>query len=362
MREIKTIEVDRYEPGEKPGTVKHVGMISPREAFESLKNHLESVGLLPDEYFNPDTFLWNDIKELPDYRRADCVVSWGGNEGIYLDISLLYRDENDQLQHFSLATGKTLGETGDDYLLMSRIAAECSMMLNGRGCLVRFNEEDKYIKANEKVFTKQEIHDFPYQVGDLVASYEEIYNIPENERVTLYFGDYGMHFFKDSFHNVTPEMISTAIHKALHVINMTLDEFIQRKDEFIARGNIVSYIQSKMSPSLEEENNSIHQNDLPENLIISASSLALDSDDIVNDEDELSDIISDYLSDTYGFCHRGFELKVVFNEFNEPSEFRVSNIDWDVDEIENNSLDNIIAEAEMQKSEDCSVKYEEIER
>lgn len=79
MREIKTIEVDRYEPGEKPGTVKHVGMISPREAFESLKNYLESVGLLPDEYFNPDTFLWNDIKELPDYRRADCVVSWGGS-------------------------------------------------------------------------------------------------------------------------------------------------------------------------------------------------------------------------------------------------------------------------------------------
>lgn len=155
MREIKTIDVDRYEPSDKPGMVKHVGMISPREAFDVLGKHLESEGLMPDEYFNLITYKGNEVKELPDYLCADCNVNWGGNEGIYLDISLLYSDENRQLQRFAFATGKTLGRTGDDFLRMSRIAAECSMMLNGRGDIVRFYEEEREKKGIEVELNNQ---------------------------------------------------------------------------------------------------------------------------------------------------------------------------------------------------------------
>lgn len=140
MREIKTIEVDRWE-SLPSGMVRHIGMISPQEAFNALEKHLEEVNLMPDDYFNCSSYSWPGITELPDYFQADCNVNWGGSEGIYLDISLLYRDENKQVQRFKLATGKTLGETGDDFLRMSRIAAECSMMLNGRGEKVRFYEE-----------------------------------------------------------------------------------------------------------------------------------------------------------------------------------------------------------------------------
>jgi hypothetical protein len=84
--------------------------------------------------------------------------------------------------------------------------------------------------------------------------------------------------------------------------------------------------------ALEEKyTNSIEDEDinLPVNLTIMASELQLDADDIVDDDDELSEVISDYLSDTYGFCHNGFNFEVIKNEFGEPSEFVITNIDWD---------------------------------
>jgi len=152
MREIKTIEVDKWVPSERQGMVKHAGMISPQEAFDALKKHLEDVGLLPDEYFNSNDWMWRSEKELPDYIRASCDVNWGGNEGIYLDISLLYREDN-EIKRFNFATGKTLGRSGDDFLHMSRIAAECSMMLNGRGSLVKVSEHN-YDNINAEVKEK----------------------------------------------------------------------------------------------------------------------------------------------------------------------------------------------------------------
>jgi hypothetical protein len=69
--------------------------------------------------------------------------------------------------------------------------------------------------------------------------------------------------------------------------------------------------------------------DLPVNVTILASQLQLDTDDIADDEDELEEELSDYLSDTYGFCHNGFNFEVVRNEDGEPSEFIITNIDWD---------------------------------
>lgn len=143
MRELHTIEVDKWIPSEKkPGMLQHAGMISPQEAFDVLKKHLEEVNMLPDEYFLSNVWDWKDVKEIPNFIRASCDVNWGGSEGIYLDISLLYRDENQQLQHFNFATGKTLDDSGDAFLRMSRIAAECSMMLNGRGEIVRIHEDE----------------------------------------------------------------------------------------------------------------------------------------------------------------------------------------------------------------------------
>ncbi len=136
VRTIQTIETERYEE-QANHLLKYVGMITGREAFEQLKNHLSEVGLLPDEYFSP-SFQLNMEEELPEYITAICHVDWGGSEGIYADISLLTRDPISREQKLiPFATGKTLDSGGDSFLHMSRIAAECSMMLNGRGCLVK---------------------------------------------------------------------------------------------------------------------------------------------------------------------------------------------------------------------------------
>ena len=150
MRELRTLEVDKWEPSERKGMVKHAGMISPQEAFDALKKHLDDAGLLPDEYFLPGLWRYENKAQLPDYRQANCCVNWGGSEGIYLDISLLY-SENNEIKYFDFASGKTLGREGDDFLRMSRIAAECSMMLNGRGSIVRFYEEEKGESLESKI-------------------------------------------------------------------------------------------------------------------------------------------------------------------------------------------------------------------
>lgn len=68
---------------------------------------------------------------------------------------------------------------------------------------------------------------------------------------------------------------------------------------------------------------------LPRDVIFKASEVALDSDDLP--DDEVSDILSDKLSDAYGYCHNGFDVEVVKNKNGEPSKFICKNIKWDVD-------------------------------
>lgn len=135
MIKLQTIETEKYEVLPDKIHVKRVGMITGEEAVQLLQAHLSKMGMLPDEYFLPSSDPEMKL-ELPDFRSAICHTDWGGSEGIYLDISLLYY-ENREVKHFHLATGKTLDESGEAYLRMSRIAAECSMMLNGRGSIVK---------------------------------------------------------------------------------------------------------------------------------------------------------------------------------------------------------------------------------
>ncbi len=132
---LKTIEIDKYEsiPG-KPGVCRAVGQASKQEVFDQLKEHLAYVGMLPDEYF----LLSRETSEsIPDnWRGFACNVSFGGSEGIYLDISL-----NTANGSQSFITGKTLSEGVEDFLNMSRVAAECNLMLNGNGCLMALPQD-----------------------------------------------------------------------------------------------------------------------------------------------------------------------------------------------------------------------------
>ena len=133
MAKIQTFELDRWSEPDENHRVKHIGMADAKETFDKLKTHLEAHGLLPDEYFSFSGKYEGLTGELAEFEEALCIPNFGSSEGIYLDISLACRDSDGKRYFQSFATGKTLGETADDYFRMFRIAAECSLMLNGRG-------------------------------------------------------------------------------------------------------------------------------------------------------------------------------------------------------------------------------------
>lgn len=146
---VPTIEVDKYEPHpEKQGWVRHVGMRTYGEVFRDLESHLEEMGMIPDEYFNSSYSLHHkDNEDLPDFSEALCNVNFGSNEGIYLDIVLAsYGQDGPEFVRF--ATGKTLSRDVEAFYKMSMICAECSMMLNGRGCSVGLGQKDFKIEFN----------------------------------------------------------------------------------------------------------------------------------------------------------------------------------------------------------------------
>lgn len=134
MPKIQSFEVDRWSEPDEHRRVKHIGMAKSQDIFDKLEAHLKRNNLLPDEYFLFDGGEYGELpKELPNYEVALCIPNYGASEGIYLDISLKYYDKDGRQRFVSFATGKTLGESADDFYKMSRIAAECSLLLNGRG-------------------------------------------------------------------------------------------------------------------------------------------------------------------------------------------------------------------------------------
>lgn len=149
MEKIKTFDLKRWSEPDEQHRVRHIGMADAKETFERLEAHLKEKGMLPDEYFLYDMDMRTRLKELPDFDFALCVANFGGSEGVYLDIDLIYGDEDGGQKSLRFATGKTLQEGADAFFWMSRIAAECSLMLNGQGCV--------YEKHNvELVLTEEE--------------------------------------------------------------------------------------------------------------------------------------------------------------------------------------------------------------
>lgn len=137
---IKTFELERYSEPDGKGQAHKIGMANAKEIFDKLYAHLEENNLLPDEYF-----LFNDgfsyyKGELPEFSDVICHTNFEGSEGIYIDIFL-----RTGRGIVSFATGKTLAETADDFYKMSRIAAECSLMLNGMGATFELSNKEKNV-------------------------------------------------------------------------------------------------------------------------------------------------------------------------------------------------------------------------
>lgn len=141
---IQTIETDRWSEPDENHCVRHIGMIKAREAFDQLYTHLQAKNLLPDEYFLFSESDFPNDAELPEFSTIICHTNFGGSEGIYMDIIIKAPQKL-----IPFATGKTLSADADAFFHMSRIAAECSLMLNAGG--------GKYPKNNvDAVFTPEE--------------------------------------------------------------------------------------------------------------------------------------------------------------------------------------------------------------
>lgn len=79
--------------------------------------------------------------------------------------------------------------------------------------------------------------ELPYEKysADLIATYEELLAVPYEDKVTDYFGYYGLHHFR---HGVSSEQIEPVYEKALAAMEMTEEEF--RQADYLYRGDIIS--------------------------------------------------------------------------------------------------------------------------
>lgn len=80
------------------------------------------------------------------------------------------------------------------------------------------------------------------KTADLVATYEELLQIPREECITHYFGDYGGHFFNMG---VPKEQIAAAYEKALAVMGLDSETF-QAENSYIYRGEIIGRMRARL--------------------------------------------------------------------------------------------------------------------
>ena len=129
---MKPIEMEIWRPlKDDPRRAEFVGTRSAIEVFEELKQRLDGMGLLPDEYFElaPE---WMDGELLPQNAGFFITTDYGESEGIYLDAYLKWF-EGDRSVTRSFFTGKTLGETGADLDRMFLISSAITKAFHGDG-------------------------------------------------------------------------------------------------------------------------------------------------------------------------------------------------------------------------------------
>lgn len=127
---LKPIEIDKYESEPDHLNLCHkTGQITYQEAFDQLKDHLEYLGMLPDKYFDISPCICQPGNPIPEnWCEFNSLAVYGSVEGIYLDI---YLKTSDGITKF--ADGKTNDSSTESFFWISRIAAECNLMLNGNG-------------------------------------------------------------------------------------------------------------------------------------------------------------------------------------------------------------------------------------
>ncbi|MCL2508391.1 MAG: hypothetical protein FWF05_04365 [Oscillospiraceae bacterium] len=132
------IRTDKQKPSpDNPDKKVYDGQRTAQAVFNDLEAHLTSIGYLPEDYFLFDDRRWGKGREFPSDGYLTNQVDYGGSEGIYLDITLEYQENGERKwEHF--ATGKTLGESGNDLDRMNLIASAVTKAFHADGVHARY--------------------------------------------------------------------------------------------------------------------------------------------------------------------------------------------------------------------------------
>ena len=87
---------------------------------------------------------------------------------------------------------------------------------------------------------------FTYEEVELIATYEELYKVPENEKITHWWGDMHMHEFK---HSVQPEKAKEMLEKSLKAVNMTKEELADF--HYVYRSRLIEKMKDNMPQKYE---------------------------------------------------------------------------------------------------------------
>lgn len=121
---MERIETVVWEPvPDKPNYVTKKGRRKVREVFAELEAALKAAGLYPEDYFTLSNDFTDENMDCPEFCDVICYAQWGGSEGIYLEMEIVFLNEQDNTYvRKNFATGKTLAEDGNSYDRMQYIA------------------------------------------------------------------------------------------------------------------------------------------------------------------------------------------------------------------------------------------------
>lgn len=145
MKTIRTFDIELWTEPEEKERAKELGLDTTQGVFEALKAHLEENGLLPDKSFEP----WDkEPTPMPYFDYARCNVDFTEPDGVCMSVELVTL-VNSEWNGRTFATAYLNGNNAEDYLRMCRIAAECSLMFNGRGREMKVDEDVPAMAAVE---------------------------------------------------------------------------------------------------------------------------------------------------------------------------------------------------------------------
>ena len=131
---MEKIRLERWTSrSDDPNSLVYDGPRTGIEVFQTLRERLELIGMLPDGPLELDQY-WADGKDIPRGADISCTADYGASRGTYLDVFLTWPDpetNNRVRKHFFDV--RTSGETGADLDRMFLIGSAIIKAVHGDG-------------------------------------------------------------------------------------------------------------------------------------------------------------------------------------------------------------------------------------